>query len=58
VSCCIIDEVYLDELSTIALVEFDAKNRFKARAARGSAEHGLALLEKLNKLEAKQKSEK
>ena len=42
----------IDELSTVALVEFDARNRFKARAARGSAEHGLELIDKLNALEA------
>ena len=42
----------IDELSTVALVEFDARNRFKARAARGSGEHGLKLIDKLNALEA------
>lgn len=42
----------IDELSTIALVEFDAYNRFKARAGRGSAEHGLEMLDKLNRLES------
>ncbi len=48
----------IDELSTIALVEFDARNRFKARAARGSAEHGVLLLDKLYQLEIKSKSKK
>lgn len=47
----------VDELSTIALVEFDAHNRFKARASRGDAEHGLGLLDKLNRLESDNKSQ-
>lgn len=38
----------IDELATIALAEFDAETRFRARAARGSAKRGLALLDKLN----------
>ena len=37
----------IDELSTVALVEFDAKTRFRARAALGSPEEGLRLLDKL-----------
>ena len=37
----------MEELSTIALTQFDTETRFRARAARGSAETGLRLLEKL-----------
>lgn len=37
----------IDELSTVALAEFDAETRFRARAARGSREEGLRLLAKL-----------
>ena len=37
----------IDELSTVALVEFDAETRFRARAALGSREEGLALLDRL-----------
>lgn len=48
----------IDELSTVALVEFDARNRFKARAARGSAGHGLELIDKLNGLEATHEAKK
>lgn len=39
----------MEELSTIALVEFDAESHFRARAARGSIEEGLTLLKKLDK---------
>lgn len=38
----------VDELTTIALVEHDAKVRFMARAKRGNAEQGLALLDILD----------
>lgn len=38
----------IDELSTVALAEFDAETRFRARAARGSREEGLKLLAKLD----------
>ena len=38
----------IDELSTIALTEFDAYNRFKLRAVRGNVSEGLRLLEKLD----------
>jgi predicted transcriptional regulator len=38
----------LDELSTIALAEFDAETRFRARAALGSREEGLRLLDVLD----------
>lgn len=40
----------VEELSTIALTEFDAYTRFKAMAVMGSAEKGLALLNKLDDL--------
>jgi len=39
----------LDELSTIALAELDAETRFRARAARGSREEGLRLLDVLDR---------
>jgi predicted transcriptional regulator len=39
----------IEELSTIALTEFDAQTRFQARAARGSAQKGVKLLNKLDK---------
>jgi len=38
----------MDELSTIALADFDAETRFRARAALGSREEGLALLDRLD----------
>lgn len=38
----------IEELSTIALAEFDAETRFRAIAAKGSVETGLALLDKLD----------
>ena len=40
----------MEELSTIALVEFDAQNRFKLLAARGDVVRGLEILEKLDRL--------
>jgi predicted transcriptional regulator len=39
----------MEELSTLALAEFDAYNRFLARAAKGDRTKGLALLDKLDK---------
>ena len=39
----------LDELSTIALAEFDAETRFRARAALGSRAEGLRLLDLLDR---------
>lgn len=39
----------IEELSTIALTEFDAETHFKAHAARGSIKRGLQLLDKLDK---------
>jgi predicted transcriptional regulator len=38
----------IEELSTVALAQFDAELRFRTRAARGSAEDGLRLLEQLD----------
>ena len=40
----------IEELSTIALVEFDTQTRFKARALAGNPEDGLQLLAKLDEL--------
>lgn len=37
----------MEELSIIALVEFDAETRFRAMAAKGSREKGLEILDKL-----------
>jgi predicted transcriptional regulator len=39
----------IDELSTIALADFDAETRFRARVALGSREEGLALLDRLDR---------
>ena len=38
----------IEELATVSLAEFDAEIRFRALAARGSANEGLALLDKLD----------
>ena len=38
----------MEELSTIALVEFDAYTRFKAMAAAGNPQTGLLVLDKLD----------
>jgi len=38
----------IDELATVALAEYDSETRFRAMAARGSRQTGLALLEKLD----------
>ncbi len=40
----------MEELSTIALVEFDTYNRFKVMAAMGDPQAGLRLLDKLDHL--------
>jgi len=40
----------VEELSTIALTEFDAYNRFQLMAARGNVAEGLKLLDKLDGL--------
>jgi hypothetical protein len=39
----------IEELSTVALTEFDAETPFRARAALGSREEGLKLLDLLDK---------
>jgi hypothetical protein len=39
----------IEELSTVALAQHDAEMRFRVRAARGSAERGLKLLDKLDR---------
>jgi predicted transcriptional regulator len=41
----------IEELSTIALTEFDAETRFQVRAALGSREEGLKLLDELDRAE-------
>lgn len=46
----------VEELSTIAIAEFDTYTRFKAMAASGSREEGLKLLAKLDVLEANEHS--
>lgn len=38
----------IEELSTIALAEFDAETRFRALKSQGSVEAGLFLLDKLD----------
>jgi predicted transcriptional regulator len=38
----------IEELSTIALAEFDAEARFRAMVAKGSQQAGLALLNQLD----------
>ena len=42
----------VEEITTAALVEFDTHNRFKARAAKGSADRGLEILDELDSLES------
>lgn len=42
----------IDELSTVALAEFDAETRFRVRAALGSPEEALRLLDDLDRREA------
>ncbi len=39
----------MDELATVALAEFDAETRFRARAASGSVAKGLKILDKLDR---------
>ena len=39
----------VDEWASMALAQFDAEARFLVRAARGSAQRGLALLNKLDR---------
>ena len=40
----------IEELSTVALTQFEAEIRFRARATQGSVATGLQLLEKLDAL--------
>lgn len=47
----------IEEMSTAALAEFDAENRFRIRAARGSVEEGLRLLDLADEREAAQGSD-
>jgi hypothetical protein len=42
----------IDELSTVALAEFDAETRFRARAALGSPQEALRLLDDIDQREA------
>lgn len=44
----------IDELSTVALAEFDAETRFRARAALGSPEKALRLLNALDRRESRE----
>ena len=39
----------VDEWASMALAQFDAEPRFIARASRGNAQRGLALLDKLDR---------
>lgn len=38
----------MEELSTIALVEFDAETRFRSMVTQGNPEEGIAILDKLD----------
>lgn len=40
----------MEELSTIALVEFDAHTRYKAMAAVGDPQRGLEILDRLDEI--------
>jgi predicted transcriptional regulator len=44
----------IDELSTVALAEFDAETRFRTRAALGSPEEALRLLDVLDSRESRE----
>jgi hypothetical protein len=46
----------VDEWASMALAQFDAETRFKARAARGNPKRGLALLDKLDRAFSKSTS--
>ncbi len=41
----------IEELSTVALAEFDAETRFRAMATQANAQDGLTLLDQLDFLE-------
>ena len=47
----------IEELSTIALVEFDAETRFRALLAKGNPEKGIAILDKLDSYFSQTKSD-
>lgn len=38
----------MEEMATYAIASFDTESRFRARAARGSAQRGLAILDELD----------
>ena len=38
----------MEELSTVAIAQYDAETRFRVLAARGAAEEGLRILDKLD----------
>ena len=38
----------IEELSAVAIAQYDAETRFRAMAARGSADEGLRVLDKLD----------
>ena len=38
----------IEELSTVAIAQFDAETRFRVMAARGSVDEGLRILDKLD----------
>ena len=38
----------IEELSTVAIAQYDAETRFRAMAARGSVDEGLRILDKLD----------
>jgi hypothetical protein len=46
----------VDEWASMALAQFDAETRFIARASRGNAQRGLALLDKLDRSSARSAS--
>ena len=39
---------FIEELSTVAIAQYDAETRFRVMAARGSVEEGLSVLDKLD----------
>ena len=43
----------MEEMSTLSLAEFDAENRYRILAGRGSAQKGLQVLDALDKAFAK-----
>ena len=40
----------MDELATIAIVQFDSETHFKAQVAKGDITKGVAVLDKLDKI--------